>query len=157
MASQCPLKSLEVTASSPIVKIQKMISDNYSMLGLYIVLAFACGVILWYFVKDFFKLISRYLSNKSAATTTTIANSSYTLDKNADDVVYDNDLDPIPQDVQKYMDTSKKTFVKEVEKVYQPYNDALADYITSMGKTENDNKVDSSILYKTHDDFSYKN
>ena len=155
----CPLTDPNAFAGggSVMLKIKKMIADNYAMIGLFVILSIALIFIMHYFGKSLYSSISSYYMNKitkPGSPIPAVSNNSGTIA--ADTYIYDQEEEPVPDDVQNYMDTSKRRFVKEVESVYNEYNVALEDELrTSMGKVTNDAKIDSEILFNTNDNFSY--
>ncbi len=125
------------------MKITKMISNNYSMLAIYVVLMIALFIILWFFVKTTWRTLSSYYALKGDVPKKNIEN----------DYNYDEES---LEDPSKYMDPGKKRFVAEVDKTYRSYNEAMDANIKSSGRVDNDNMMDKSILFRNHDDYSYE-
>lgn len=136
------------------MKVEKMISDNYSMLGLYVVFVIAIGFVIWYFGSSFIKRIRAYYQNKGASEKPVPSISNNMQNPEADNNDYDGN-EPQPDDVKVYMDKGKKKFVTELDSVYKDYNEAVGDFIRSTGKTAEDSDVDAGVLFRTHDDYDY--
>jgi hypothetical protein len=155
----CPLSGPgQFTGGGSIMlKIKKMIADNYAMIGLFVILSIILGFILQYFGKSLYKTISTYYMYRTPKSTTpipSISNNSKIVA--ADNYIYDDEEEPTPDDIQKYMEAGKRRFVKDVEIVYDEYNKALDDELRTMGKVTNDAKIDSSIMFKTNDAYNYE-
>jgi hypothetical protein len=156
----CPLTDVgnqfQQGQGSVMLKVNKMIADNYAMIGLFVLLMIAGGFIIWYFGNSFASTMYFYYSNKvDTSHAASLGNNSSVPSQ--DNYVYDDDEVPAPTDIKNYMEPGKKRFVKELEKVHNEYNQALDDQIRSMGRITNDAKVDEKVMYKTHDDYSYEN
>jgi hypothetical protein len=143
-----------LTVETIVMKIDKMISDNYSMLSLYVVFIIAMGFIIWYFGSTLVRRIRTYYQNKGKVEDSTPSISNNVHNKEADNNDYDGN-DPAPDDVKVYMDSGKKKFVADLDRVYGEYNDAMGDFIRSTGKTDEDGNVDANVLFRTHDEYKY--
>ncbi len=164
MSKQPPIKApsmicntdsgLDNTVSS-LMNIRKMIADNYSILFVYLLLLSIIVFVLYYFGKQLIVLIHQYYANKATQIKTTLPMSNNTEDAAADSNNYDSDAELPPDNMNDYMEPGKKNFVKSLDKVYQDYNAKMDDFMHSIGKPDNDNKVDSGVFFKAHDDYKY--
>lgn len=143
-------------AETFIIKIEKMISDNYSMLGMFIIFLVAIGLIIWYFGSSLTKRLNAYYQNRINVGSATPTISNNVQNPEADNNTYDDDLEPQPDDVKDFMEPGKRSFVKKIDSVYKEYNEAIGDYIRSTGTTDEDGAVDSTILFSTHDTYNYE-
>lgn len=155
--SSCTLDkgdTTNTTIETTIMKIEKMISDNYAMILVYVVFAVGIGFVIWYFGSSLIKRIKEYNANKSVKESSTPSISNNSQNAEADNNVYDG-TEPSPDNINDFMEPGKKGFVKQVDQVYKDYNKALKDFITSSGKKDEDAMIDVDLLFKTHDEYKY--
>jgi len=156
MAGTCNLDSAVDTTANSFIKVRKMIADNYTILFTYLILVGIIAFIIYYFGKQIIVLMRQYFANRTTDDKSTIPASSNSSDtKEADNNNYDPDMEIPLENTYDYMDPAKQNFVKSIDKVYQDYNQKMDDFVRSIGKTDNDNKVDAGILFKAHDDYRY--
>lgn len=137
---------------SILLKINKMIADNYAMLGLFVVIMIVLGLVAYFFGKRLYNTILSYYMNKVDVKSSSLSNSN---SKEFDNYIYDTDFEPPPDDVLNYMEADKRKFVKDIESIHDEYNKAIETHIRSTGKADVDSRVDASVLFKTHDSYDY--
>jgi len=138
-----------------VLKINKMISDNYSMIVMYILFLVGIAFIIWYFGKSLIARIAAYNQNKSKIVSGTPTISNNSQNKEADNNNYNGD-EPEPENIKDFMEPAKRKFAKDVEVVYKDYNQAINDFVATTGKADTDGVVDSSVIFKTHDNYKYE-
>jgi len=154
MTGSCHTQSFEI-ASNSLFQIRKMIADNYFLLTTYVVLFIGISIVLYYFGKHLFTLILEYNRMKADEEKTHLSSNSNNVNmKEADNNIYDQEVDLPPDNPQAYMDLPKRSFVKDLDKTFKDYNEKVGDFMQSIGK-ENDNKIDSEVLFSRHDNYNY--
>ena len=135
-----------------IIMITKMRSDNYTFLFIYVLLFIALAVIFYYFTKHLVKTVMVYYRNKGTTETTKNQYSSTT-----DNQSYDEDDVLIEvQDPKQFMEKGKRKFAEQIDTTYKEYNQTMDEYMkTKLNKSENDNAVDSSVMFAKNDDYKY--
>lgn len=127
--------------------ISRLLSDNYTMLIVFVFITAALGWVLTYFVKELKKTIYDYRR--------------YTLKsevpKSDQDEVYTDNNDELQvSDPSKYQEANKIKFFNDVDQVYKDYNVEKTTYIKSGFNKENDDYIDGRMSYKKYDDYVYK-
>jgi Sec-independent protein translocase protein TatA len=130
----------ELTVKSTI---SRMISDNYTLLIICLVILVLLGFVLGYFVKQTISVIKDYKKNQQrSGLNTSPENEVYLEDEPADDP-------------QKYQEPGKQKFYKNVDDLFKEYNTGKSQYIAATYGRQNDDTVDSRIAYKKYDDYKY--
>ena len=133
-----------------------MIADNYFLLSTYVVLVIAIFLVLYYFSKHFITILIEYNNNKPKVDKSHIPSTSGNVDiKDADNNIYDTDAELPPDNPQDYMDLPKRSFVKDLDLKFKDYNEKVSDFMQSIGKETNDNKIDSGVMFARNDNYSY--
>lgn len=158
----CPLDNLNDPATSSALVLQKignMISSNVFIIIVFILLVLVLLFGLYYFVNSFIKTLSNYytLTNQQPPSV-----SDSLKDKSADNEYYpdpaEDEEEPlaISVDPTKFMPKSKRDFLKRIEQENKDYNEEKTNLMTRrLNYPENDDIVDSRILYKDYDDYTY--
>ena len=136
-----------------LIMINKMRSDNYTFLFIYLMLFIALAVIFYYFVSHLVKTLLVYYRNKGTKETTKNQYSSSTDDQSyeEDDVLIE------VQDPKQFMDPGKKKFVAELDNTYKDYNRVMDEYMKSkLNKKDNDNTVNAGVLFEKNDNYVYE-
>ena len=155
MTGTCNTQAID-KASNTLFQIRKMIADNYFLLTTYVVLFIAIAIVLYYFGKHFLNLIIEYNQNKPKAEKSALAANSGNVDmKEADNNIYDLETELPPDNPQDFMDLPKRSFIKDLDTTFKDYNEKVTDFMNSIGKDSNDNKINSEVLFSRHDDYSY--
>lgn len=137
-------------------KLDYMISDNYTLLFIFIIIMAILTMCFLYFFKSLKTNLSTYFKDKAKVKEPSGDNprigtdDSYTYYEIAKD-------DPEPVEPKDMMPVGKKEFIKNVDDVYKQYNDLKSEYIKktyTSGKT-NDDVIDIKTLYKEYDDYKY--
>jgi hypothetical protein len=159
----CPLDNLNDPATSGAFVLQKignMIASNVFVIIVLILLVLVLLFGLYYFVTSLIQTLSNYytLTNQKPPSV-----SDSLKDKSADNEYYPNPAEDedeealaIPVDPAKFMPKSKRDFLKRVEQENKEYNEEKTNLMTRrLNYPENDDIVDSRILYKDYDDYTY--
>ncbi len=142
----------DLSGTAQIKKIERLIADNYTIIGICIVITLGLSFIIWYFGSQIYETIKNYKKSviKYQGTDTT----AQKLD--LDNEVYDED-GAQPTDITKYFDSGKQDFVKTMDNAYKDYNTLKTDYLRTYNKSENDDVVNKdTIFYRKYDDYTYK-
>jgi hypothetical protein len=165
----CPLNNLNDPSLSPAViveKIQRMINNNIAIVVILFVLIGFLGVSLGYFASSMFKTLKDYYINRGV-TKPNPASTNSLKDKNADNEVYEEPTNPdddnaeetdfkIEADPTEFMPKHKKNFLKDLETSNKQYNEEKTQLMTKrLNYPVNDDIVDSKILYKDYDNYTY--
>ena len=137
-------------------KLDYMISDNYTLLFIFIVIMIILGMSFIYFFKSLKQSLSTYLKDKVLSIETSGDNPRISTDDNY--TYYENTKeDPVPVAPKESMPTGTKEFLKTVDNVYKDYNLLKSEYIkkTYTHGKENDDVIDEKTLYKEYDDYKY--
>jgi hypothetical protein len=137
---------MDFSGSAQLKKIERMISDNYTIIVISFVTLILLFIIIKYFAKQIYNTIHRYRM-------------SYGMDKKDKAVIVDDseiyDEDDPPIDTTKYFDAGKTDFVKNLETAYKNYNKLKGEYIRTTYNTDNDDTIDQKALYGKYDDYTY--
>ena len=126
--------------------ISRMLSDNYTLLIVFLVVTILLGVVLIYFVKQFRSTYTDYKKH---------------LERSDQQQETDNEVELTDEerklvDPVKYQAPEKTKFYDTVGDVYKEYNTEKTNYIKSLYGTENDDYIDEKMAYKSHDNYDYK-
>lgn len=138
-------------------KLESMISDNYTLLFIFVVVMIILGLVFIYFVNSIKKNLKTYFKDKKAIKTSSGENPRIA----SDDLYtyYDNPKDdPEPVEPKTKMPNKTKEFVDKMESTYSEYNKLKSEYIknTTMDRRKNDDIVDYQVLFKEHDNYKYE-
>jgi len=161
----CPLDKLNaqpgVTSVQVTQQLEKMIKSNISIIMILVLVLLVLGFGLFYFGRSLFSTLSNYYSQKEMTRTT---NSESLKDSAADNEEYpeqeaedaeDKDFRMVV-DPSKFMPKPKRDFLTKLEIENKDYNTEKTEFVTrKLNYTENDDVVDSKILYKDYDDYTY--
>jgi lipopolysaccharide export LptBFGC system permease protein LptF len=143
-------------------RIENMLGDNYTMLGILALLICVLLLVLYYFANSLRTTLVNYYRNKKnqdAQASSTSDVSQNVRDTKADNEIYYENVsdDPNKEDPTLYLDKNKKAFVDEVTATYGEYNTLKTEYITGNydGK-ENDDVIDSKIMFAGNDSYEYQ-
>ena len=128
--------------------IGRMLSDNYTLLIVFVLVSAMIIFVLNYFFKQARATYNDYKKNKAQSE----ANST---DPNADNEV-EPDENEEPVDTNKFQDVNKQKFFKGIDDVYREYNTEKSKYIEVNYGKENDDYVDQKVAYKDYDNYNYK-
>ena len=137
-------------------KLDYMISDNYTLIFIFIIIMIILGMCFIYFFKSLKQNLSTYFKDKDKSKEPSGDNPRIGTDDNY--TYYESTKDdPEPVEPKDMMPASTKDFIKNVDNVYKEYNDLKTEYIKktyTSGKT-NDDVIDIKTLYKEYDDYKY--
>ncbi len=161
----CPLNELNTTPGASSVTVMKqldsMIKSNISIIFILLVVLLVLGFGLYFFSKSLFSTLSKYNTQKEMNRTTS---SESLKDKAADNEEYieqeQDDIEPdsfkMVADPSKFMPKPKRDFLKKLDIENREYNKEKTEFVTrKLNYGENDDVVDSKILYKDHDNYTY--
>lgn len=162
----CPLDKLSTDPGVSSVQVMKqldtMINNNITVIVILLVILTVLGFGLYYFGKSFVTTLSKYYEMKESKKT---SNSESLKDKAADNEEYPEQPDPnnpeeedlkIVIDPSKFMPKAKRDFVSKLTLQNKGYNQAKTEFVTrKLNYDENDDIVDSKILYKDYDNYNY--
>lgn len=128
-----------------ILVINRLLTDNYTLLILFIVLTVISIVIGAYFFGQLKLVITAYYNNQGKD-----------VAKNpVEDEFYDQDEND-PYIVNQHLDDVSGNFYKKVETNYKDYNNKKTAYIlNNYTKDESDDIIDRNILFAKNDDYTY--
>jgi hypothetical protein len=162
----CPLDKLSTDPGVSSVQVMKqldtMIKNNITVIAILLLILTVLGFGLYYFGKSFVTTLSKYYEMKENKKT---SNSESLKDKAADNEEYPEQPDPnnpeeedlkIVIDPSKFMPKAKRDFVSKLTLQNKGYNQAKTEFVTrKLNYDENDDIVDSKILYKDYDNYNY--
>ena len=142
-------------------KLQSMISDNYTMIFILILILAIVGFSLMYFLNSLRQTLVVWWKNKNENDKTISSGTSGDNPRTAtdDDVTYYENSQDDPEfstDVFKYAPKEQQDFDRNIQTTFKTYNDNKAAYIASefTGRT-NDDIIDRSVMYKEYDNYTY--
>lgn len=140
-----PMQMNEVMVNN---HISRLLSDNWTLLIVFLIVIGLLVLVLSYFVKQTFKTVRDYKSNEKAQE----------APKNADEESYDESddnenaiIDPVS-----YQEGKKLKFMKNVEDAYKTYNAEKTSYVQSSFSRTNDDVIDQRMAYKKYDRYEYE-
>lgn len=141
-------------------KLDYMISDNYTLLFIFVIITAILGLCFLYFFRSLKVSLSTYFKDKSKLKEPSGDNPRIGTDDNYNyyEVVKD---DPEPVEPREMMPASTKEFIKNVDNVYKEYNDLKSEYIkktytsTSTKNQTEDDIIGIKTLYQKYDDYKY--
>jgi hypothetical protein len=162
----CPLDKLStdpgVSSVQVIKHLDTMIKNNITVIVILLMILVVLGLGLYYFGKSFVTTLSKYYEMKEVNKT---SNSESLKDKAADNEEYPEQPDPnnpveedlkIVVDPSKFMPKAKRDFVTKLTLENKGYNQAKTEFVTrKLNYNDNDDIVDSKILYKDYDNYNY--
>lgn len=141
----------DLTGVAQLKRIERMISDNYTVIFVSFILILLLGLILWYFssqLRDTLKGYYKAVSKKNADLVSKTPPAKEDLEDYDDEQTY--------IDTTTYFEPGKADFVTKMTNAYKEYNESKADYIrTTYGEDDGD-PVDTNTLYSKYDKYSYK-
>ena len=140
----CGANVNDATGMSQLQKLNRMISDNYTI----VVIAIIILIIIVFVIKYFAGQIVQVMKNYKRASREKQDNSAQ-----LDQEIYDPDSKI--GDPKLYFDKPKSEYVKDLEQKFKEYNNLKDDYVKTNFSKMNDDLVDSRILYKKNDSYSY--
>lgn len=162
----CPLDKLSTDPGVSSVQVLKqldlMIKNNVMVIVILLIVVAVLGFGLYYFSSSFISTLTRYYDMKQTNKT---SNSESLKDKAADNEEYPEQPDPnnpeeedlkIVVDPSKFMPKAKRDFITKLTLENKGYNDAKTEFVTrKLNYENNDDIVDSKILYKDYDNYNY--
>lgn len=162
----CPLDKLSTDPGVSSVQVLKqldlMIKNNVMVIVILLIVITVLGFGLYYFGRSFVSTITKYYELKQTNKT---SNSESLKDKAADNEEYPEQPDPdnpeeddlkIVVDPSKFMPKAKRDFITKLTLENKGYNDAKTEFVTrKLNYASNDDIVDSKILYKDYDNYTY--
>lgn len=137
----------DTTGMNQIKKLERLITDNYTVIIISIILLIVLFICLKYFGTQIYTSIKRYRQ-------TAIKVKSALPNVTEDTEIYDED--DKPYDISKYFDQGKNDFVKSMEDAYKDYNKLKSDYIRTTYSKNNDDLVNKdTVFYGKYDDYDY--
>lgn len=137
----------EVSESTIIGVINKMLGDNWTLLVIFIVLSGVLIALFFFFLGQLKETLKDYYKNQGGA--------KMIGEKPVDNEIYDED-ETDPTVIDRHMDISTGNFYKEVDKQYKDYNFEKGEYIkTTYNLDESDDVVDRRMLFSKYDDYEY--
>jgi len=149
-------------------KINSMIAQNVLIIGMLIALLAGLLYGLYYFTNSFITTLSIYhTASKNSRATQNVSESLG--DKSADNEFYPEPKDPNDDsigelgqgatfvDPAKFMPKKKREFLKRLDEENKEYNAQKTEMMTRrLNYPENDDVVNSKVLYKDYDDYQYE-
>lgn len=148
VASTCLSKAGDLTPAVELVKIQRLISDKYTIISLFVITTIIVALALIYFGKQLYDTIKQYLASKKK-----VAEVVASTPHQNDNEDYNENV-PIVNPT-KYFEAGKSEFVKDMDKSFKEYNQEKTKFITSNYDSSNDDLVDQSVFYNKYDNYEY--
>jgi hypothetical protein len=164
--SACPC-NLPPQPDDLIDDLKRLISDNHTILGVYVILLIFFGLGLAYVIKDMLNIVMEFIKNRVASNGTGKSNDNTT---NGDKNQKDDEFYPEPDENGKvqaapsldnkkpkdYREDTEQEFYNNVKKKYSSYNAQKTDYIARQYDGQpNDDIIDDNIEYSIYDDYDY--
>jgi hypothetical protein len=135
-------------------KLDYMISDHYTLLGILAISLIILGLALSYFMKSMQQTLKQYYRALKKQEPSSGDNPRSAKD---DDYKYYDIIKDDPDKVQpENMEAAKLDFTKELGDAYNEYNKLKTEYLKKTHNVDNDDVVDTRAYYKTHDTYTYK-
>ncbi len=150
--TSCGTKVGDFSGTIHIMKIKRMISENYLMISLCVMMLLVIGYLIYFAIVQIIESVKVY--RKAIKTESTLSTSK--SGNTQDNEVYDTDNPFNPVDPIRYFEPGKAEFVTNLERNYKEYNTLKSDYILSTYERTNDDVIDKTALYKKYDDYDYK-
>lgn len=125
--------------------ISRLLSDNYTLLIIFIIVTIVLIIVLIYFVKQVQSALKDYYNNIIASDIPT----------NIDNEVY-NEEESKETNTSKFQDPNKLKFYKGMTKVYNSYNVEKSNYIKSTYNRDSDDNINDTVIYKKYDNYKYE-
>lgn len=145
--------------------IASLITDNYTILIVFIALAIFIVAIAFYFINHMRTVLKDYNKyNRKLELAPPPTNNQY--DVGADDERYEKEDAKEKGDIglykmqfkdepMDYVPKGKKDFLEDVKTKYDDYNVLKSQYIKTTYKKNNDDVIDNNILFSKYDDYEY--
>ena len=151
MASSPPCKSCgtnvnDFTGATQIFQINRMIGDNYMVIVFSVIVLVVVGFLMYFAINQIINVLKVYKRANADA-------DGIAAKKTQDAEVYDDEQ--LVNDPTIYFPAGKAEFVEKMDKAYKEYNTLKTDYILSSYSRTNDDLVDTSTLYRKHDNYEY--
>lgn len=141
----CSNNPMDLSGTVQMNKINKIISDDITVILISIFIIIILGIIIWYFAGQLIAAIKRWRG--------AYARNNTDIKKVSDDKeVYDEDM----ADTTVQVNPMKEDFLRTMENAYEDYNKLKTEYIASNYSKANDDLIDKSVFYKKYDDYDYK-
>ena len=135
-------------------KLDYMINDNYTLLGILVISLIILGLALSYFLKSLTQTLNTYMKALKRKEPTSGDNPRSSED---DNYKYFELVKDDPDKVQpEHMEAGKHEFTKRVGDAYTEYNKLKSEYLKQTYNEESDDVIDNRMLYKSYDKYEYK-
>jgi hypothetical protein len=152
----CGQNAMDFSGEAQVRRIQRMISDNYTIIVLSIVSIIVLLFAAKYFWGELYASLSSYRKALQKQNDSLDNNSYGNKKKTEDDEEYEDDDEKDQTfDSTQYFKEGKKQFVTNMESQYNKYNKLKSEYIANNYSKSSDDVIDQSALYKSHDDYTY--
>lgn len=151
--SSCGTNINDFSGTSQLLKIQRMISENYLMIFVCIVMLIIIGYMLYFTINQIVDCVRVY---HKAINVQNVIGVSFKSNNIQDNEVYESETPYNAFDPINHFEPGKAEFMSNLEKRYDDYNTAKSKYILSTYERTNDDIVDQKTLYKEHDDYDYQ-
>lgn len=130
--------------------ITKMLSDNYTLLIVFVILFLILLFVLLYFIRQCYNAYKMYNQNTLDAPPVNVDSEIYPLDA-------EDPADPLDNlnitDPNEYRDPEEKKFYKDVDTIYKDYNTEKTNYIKSTYNRDNDDEINEKMIYSKYDSY----
>lgn len=121
-------------------KLNKIISNNYAILLVFLLLLGLFGLSFYYIVSLLYSQVSLFFRSQKKKSI------------KDDDEYYDDMF--IPNDMTKYYDAKKKNFIKDLNTEYKEYNEEKTKQIKNNFNLANDDIInEKNIFFNKYDDY----
>lgn len=140
-------------------KLDSMISDNYTLLFVLLVIFAVIGMAMLYFINSLRKTLTTWWKNKmergKQALDSMAADDPRSRSDDNNNYYMDPKEDPEFNDPYEYVRKEKKDFIKMMDTELDDYNTKKTEYISDTYRKSNDDKIDRTVFYREHDDYKY--
>lgn len=144
----CGQNAVDLSGESQLMRINRLISDNYTLIIIAIISSIVLIFIIRYFGMELYKTIRDYRKGSKKMKDTGGNNNIVNIDdEDYEDEESSKIYSPLP-----YYSEGKQSFLKNVDKNYKNYNKLKKSYTEA-----DDDTIDESLLFKNYDDYKYAN
>jgi len=147
----CATNMADATGAAQLKRINKIISDNFTVIVLCFFAICLLIFMIWFFGRSLHTVVKNWYDVRTKLDNTNNANNATIL--NDDTEVYDDEDEMLTNIM--ITDPNKTDFVKSMETAYKDYNRLKSEYIQSNYTRENDDVINQSSFYKKYDDYDY--
>lgn len=144
----CAQNVADITGTAQLKRINRMISDNFTVIFLCILTIILLSWMMWFFGSKMYSVIKKWQDVRIKV------DNSGNATINDDKEVYDEEAMALDGGLNA-VNPDKQDFAKSMEYAYKEYNRRKSEYIQTNYTRPNDDVIDQSVFYKKYDDYTY--